>query len=55
MTEDKNQPKPEGEPPYERSDFFRDLSKVSRKLGPDETEKKKAKGRRRGGRLPKTT
>ena len=33
--------------PQKREDFFRDLKKVARKLGPDEQDLKKPKGRRR--------
>ena len=40
--------------PYQRSDFLRDLEKASRKLEPEEAEKKKAKGRRSSGRSPET-
>jgi hypothetical protein len=35
--------------PYERVDFIRDLKKVARRLRPDESEKKKPKGRRSSG------
>jgi hypothetical protein len=48
----KSPTKPEPET-YERSDFFRDLGKASRQLGPEESEKKKPKGRRSSGRSPK--
>jgi hypothetical protein len=50
--------KPQGDQeaePYTRPDFLRDLGKASRPLGPDEQEKKKPKGRRSGGRSPRTT
>jgi len=50
MTDEKPPKTDEG--PRTRSDFFRDLKKATRKLGPD--EKKKPEGRR-SGRSPGTT
>jgi len=47
MTDKKLESPSEKQDPYERTDFFRDLEKVARRLLPDESEKKKPKGKRR--------